>query len=622
MSGPIAVPSKRERLGFLTESCYKATMKNKMQHYYSSLYYQHQTQMICYTFAEFEKYPSGCMGPFGVTTLEISHKTINPYYARLIGDALANPACQLQEIYLSYVKFSSDGASEFADAVVNSRLQTLRLSRCKITVNAAHALRHMLTHKDCPLKIFKLTDSGYFGVVVVAAIDVICGGLSDSQLTCFDSSSTSLSTTSIDSICRGITQPDSRLTDLNISDCWISDEGVRAIAAALKNSNNKLRHISLGRNQFINSGIGPIIAALSHENCQLTELIQTGYRLSWDDAAALGKALQHPNCKLKKLSFHFLDMFGSNSIAKSLVGPHCKLTDVSFYSQLHFSVIESIARALCTPNMLNRLNLSHCGLANSDVSIIAKSLTDSHCQLIELNLRSNFLTDIGAISSAVSHPNCRLKSLDLGWNKLTDNVTHLANALTSEHCQLARLSLMHNELENSSMSVLAKALQHPNCTLTDMDISDNSFNNGVEVAIAGVLQAPSSQLTKMNLGGNWKLGSNCREYLVMGQYLRSFRGGAPLHIKLPGGRVHHNLVLKLLWFDKIRRETRRKRKYCSLSYDLIFVILSFLPREDKKDTYVNDSFLSLFRLSRRLPEPFPLAHSAGGGGGGGAKFGP
>ena len=127
------------------------------------------------------------------------------------------------------------------------------------------------------------------------------------------------------------------------------------------------------------------------------------------------------------------------------------------------------------------------------------------CELKRLNLHDNRINDevVGHLATALTHPNCKLNSLDLGDNRITDEgVKHLSTALARTNCKLNSLNLEHNRITDKGVELLTKALTHTNCKLNSLELGVNQITDKSVKLLCTALTHTNCKLNSLNLSYN------------------------------------------------------------------------------------------------------------------------
>ncbi|XP_063048835.1 NACHT, LRR and PYD domains-containing protein 12-like [Engraulis encrasicolus] len=143
--------------------------------------------------------------------------------------------------------------------------------------------------------------------------------------------------------------------------------------------------------------------------------------------------------------------------------------------KLNRMACETVRKCLQSPNYLVLLDLSHSGLGDSGVQLLAAGLTSPHCKLQILSL----------VDCELSHESCKilasmllsvtfLKELDLSHNDIQDSgVQHLSKELASLNCKLQVLRLSGCLISEQGCTFLATALTSNPSHLKELHLNYN-----------------------------------------------------------------------------------------------------------------------------------------------------
>ncbi|XP_046842016.1 NACHT, LRR and PYD domains-containing protein 12-like [Xenia sp. Carnegie-2017] len=135
----------------------------------------------------------------------------------------------------------------------------------------------------------------------------------------------------------------------------------------------------------------------------------------------------------------------------------------------------------------------------------SEALKTENCKLAELSLEENIAAE-GAkyLSEALKvEINCKLTELDLFCNKIRDGgAKSLSEALKSENCKLAELDLSQNNIGDEGAKSLSEALKSENCKLTELDLSFNNIGDEGAKSLSEALKSENCKLTELDLSHN------------------------------------------------------------------------------------------------------------------------
>ena len=229
----------------------------------------------------------------------------------------------------------------------------------------------------------------------------------------------------VEHLSTALTQTNCKLNSLHLEVNNITDEGVEHLSTVLTHINCKLNSLHLGANNITDKGVEHLSRALTHTNC--TELNSLNLRLNniTDEGVEhLCTALTHTYCKLNSLNlgYHNITDEGVKHLATALMHTNC--TELNSLNLEHNNNItdegvEHLSTALTHINCkLNTLYLRENIIADKGVKHLSTALTQTDCNLNSLDLSYNKITDEGLnhLSTALAHSNCKLNRLHLGLN--------------------------------------------------------------------------------------------------------------------------------------------------------------------------------------------------------------
>ena len=121
--------------------------------------------------------------------------------------------------------------------------------------------------------------------------------------------------------------------------------------------------------------------------------------------------------------------------------------------------------------------------------------------LESLDLRGNYITDIGAQALASALQGSRLVSLNLGYNRIGDDgIKALSQVLSKSCCQLEQLNLSCNTFGPQGTAHLAQALRK-NRSLKELSLFCNHISYASCVELAESLNSHNYTLERLKLGG-------------------------------------------------------------------------------------------------------------------------
>ncbi|XP_026105898.1 NACHT, LRR and PYD domains-containing protein 3-like [Carassius auratus] len=185
--------------------------------------------------------------PSHLRELDLSHNKLRDS-VKLLSDALQDPRCKLEKLWLSDCGVTDEGCAALTSALRSnpSHLRELDLSVNKLR-DSVKLLSDVLQDPRCKLKILWLSDCG--------VTDEGCSALTSalrsnpSHLRVLDLSRNKLRD-SVKLLSDVLQDPQCKLEILGLSDCGVTDKGCAALASALRSNPSHLRELNLFGNKL------------------------------------------------------------------------------------------------------------------------------------------------------------------------------------------------------------------------------------------------------------------------------------------------------------------------------------------------------------------------------------
>ncbi|XP_072553440.1 NACHT, LRR and PYD domains-containing protein 12-like [Salminus brasiliensis] len=308
--------------------------------------------------------------------------------------ALRSNPFHLRELDLSYNFTGNEALTELFALLPDSRIETLRISGCKMTKEGCAFLESAISSKPCHLRYLDLSDNsiGDYGAGLFSTLlrsknckieDLRLEKCNITWKSCRILQGASVST----SWC---------LKTLDLSDNDLQDSGVKQIANDLNRC--KLQKLRLSNCGLTEKGFSALASALRSNPTCLTELDVSknfpGNAAMWELLSALLK----PTCSLRTLC---VDNCGLGSeTCNSLSATLCQKSSLRELSLSNNEIGDKGVRALFTGlqsglSSLETLRLSNCSLTEGSCEILASVLTSNTTSLLELDLSRNSLGQYG-----------------------------------------------------------------------------------------------------------------------------------------------------------------------------------------------------------------------------------
>ncbi|XP_059361679.1 NACHT, LRR and PYD domains-containing protein 3-like [Carassius carassius] len=146
-----------------------------------------------------------------------------------------------------------------------------------------------------------------------------------------------------------------------------------------------------------------------------------------------------------------------------------------------------------------------CGFDETCCETVSSALQSSNSHLMELDLSSNHLQDLGVklLSDGMKSSNCKLKILRFSICSLTaQSCESLSLALQCSHSVLRELDLSNNDLQDSGVKFLSDGLKSPNCQLEILRLSGCMVTEEGCCYVSSVLTSHPSHLRELDLSYN------------------------------------------------------------------------------------------------------------------------
>ena len=300
---------------------------------------------------------------------------------------------------------------------------------------------------------------------------------------------------------------------LNLSVNQIGPNGCAELAKLLESGG--LITLNLTINHVTTKGAQHLCTALKSDRCQLTELNIGNNKLKNKGAAYLGNALKHRNCKVSSLNVgrNEITEEGAEHFSTALKSEQCNLKELDLsYNLLTDKGEEYLANALKNAK-LEVLRVADAGITTEGAKHFSTALRSEQCNLKELDLSYNLLTEKGAEYLANALKNAKLEVLIVTSTGITtEGAKHFSTALRSEQCLLKKLNLSFNLLTDKGAEYLASALR--NAKLEVLSVAGAGITAEGAKYFGTALMSGQCQLKDLNLDSN-PLTEKGAEYLVI-----------------------------------------------------------------------------------------------------------
>ena len=236
------------------------------------------------------------------------------------------------------------------------------------------------------------------------------------------------------------------LEKLSLRDCRMMSPGVSILCEVLNSTLcPELTYLELSANTILDEGVTVLCNGLKQNLFNLTQLFLNGRKLTKECIPSLCELLKDERCNLTVLSLLYnrgITDEGLRTLCTSaLTSEHCKLTV---------------------------LYLDDCSLTDKCIPELCVALRGERCKLTDLLLAANEgIGDDGLgelCKNALTKEHCKLAKLNLFICSITDKcIPELREALQDEHCVLKELRLSGKKFTEKGRDYLRKVQTHENC---------------------------------------------------------------------------------------------------------------------------------------------------------------
>lgn len=408
-------------------------------------------------------------------------------------------------------------AHEQLSRVSTHLLCQINLSRRGLTEADAHYLEHaLLTNPNLSTLKLSYNELGDEGCTIVAK-GVLQNGVHHANLS---------------------------LLDLGFND--IGDEGCEAISVHVLAGNNKMHTLLLSGNRIGEKGVMSIAGAILH-GTGLCNLSMSANKINSTAIKTLSGAIAETDAKVSAdRSSSALDRGG----IKLLDLGNCTLSGEGFIS---------LPGMLLTSKLITTLSLTNCGLADSELSLVAQALSQNkNIPIRDLIFSFNRITCSGVedLMNAV-WGSTTLKQIKLDNNRLQDRGAQLcAVVLTSVPLEILDISC--NPISSAGIKALMKNISE-NTSLVSLGICGINVDQNAAKAVSYAL-AYNGSLQRIYLD-KCEAGYTAQRHIVAGivsnrtSSLRLFTG-FPI-----GGKSRVSSVRDTSLHSLLRQRSRRPLEY-------------------------------------------------------------
>uniref|UniRef100_A0A8D1ARE9 Ribonuclease/angiogenin inhibitor 1 n=1 Tax=Sus scrofa TaxID=9823 RepID=A0A8D1ARE9_PIG len=324
--------------------------------------------------------------------LHLSDNPLGDAGLRLLCEGLLDPQCHLEKLQLEYCRLTAASCEPLASVLRATRaLKELTVSNNDIGEAGARVLGQGLADSACQLETLRLENCG----LTPANCKDLCGIVaSQASLRELDLGSNGLGDAGIAELCPGLLSPASRLKTLWLWECDITASGCRDLCRVLQ-AKETLKELSLAGNKLGDEGARLLCESLLQPGCQLESLWVKSCSLTAACCQHVSLMLtQNKHLLELQLSSNKLGDSGIQELCQALSQPGTTLRVLCLGDcEVTNSGCSSLASLLLANRSLRELDLSNNCVGDPGVLQLLGSLEQPGCALEQLVLYDTYWTE-------------------------------------------------------------------------------------------------------------------------------------------------------------------------------------------------------------------------------------